>query len=131
LRLFQAGQAMHDFLRIKIYHADCIVPQFGDEQPVVRQVDRQMINAAADIAQNYFMFELQRIRHRLCDDSARKTQMHKSDSDREDYYQSMHDNTRYEPGWALRPGCAPYDFASCLNRRSVLLQRIAVMNVST
>jgi hypothetical protein len=88
---------MHDFLRIKIYHADCIVPQFGDEQPVVRQVDRQMVNAAADIAQGYFMFELQRIRHRLCDAGARKTQMHKSDNDREDYYQSIHDITRYEP----------------------------------
>lgn len=87
---------MHDFLRFKIDDANRVVTKFCDEQPLTRDIDGHMIDAAGDTFQRYFPFELQRVRRGiLCGGAIHAMHADKSGSDHVNDCQRIHDKAPY------------------------------------
>jgi hypothetical protein len=62
---------VHDLARGEIKDADAVVSQFGDEQPLAREVDRHVIDPAGHVAQRNLGLEPQCLLDRFAGRSAR------------------------------------------------------------
>jgi hypothetical protein len=51
LRLAQPGDCAHRFSSCQIDDAQAVVAQLGDEQPLPLQIDAEMVDPAADLAE--------------------------------------------------------------------------------
>lgn len=59
LRFVEPYQPADDLARIDVDNGDRVVSEFGDEQPPLRHIDRQVIDAASDISQGNPCFQNQ------------------------------------------------------------------------
>ena len=64
LRVAQPADAVHHLARRDVDHADAVVAELGDEQPMMREVERHVVDAADHLAERDFGFELQRLGRR-------------------------------------------------------------------
>jgi len=65
LRLAQIGDPTQHLARCQIHNAEAVVAELRNQQPLALQIDAEVIDAAADLAERYPRLEYQRWAPRL------------------------------------------------------------------